>query len=491
MTTTRLILALLIPTCALATPAWTQSAVGNGRLLDANPRVGSGGRNSTLPTYRPLNSQLYVTGQVTGLGRFRGTVGYTPENELSAEVPSAVLDDFRRQSVGLEDVTSGQATYVTSPYLSRTRGVQTRSNVLQRDMLPSYGPRGAQDSAYDRDFYDRFALRGIVPSYEQLMRSPAAETGMGITTPRGDLQNLYDLNVQGNRPGAEALLGLLDSSQRQSLARELSRLGQRRREALDEDYYANERNLPRSLQGSDGAPVRVPPVEGQRSEDAELQGQGLPKPGEDVFFDLLNHFRANEPRSVRPSEGPDAVLQSAARRTVTIDRLAGSSSDPTNALMRLGQEQLGQGRFYDAAEQFGQAIVREGRNPLAHVGRGLSLFAAGEPAAAAQEMETSLQLFPEMMATRVSVMELLDQRVYERRMDNLERQLAGDNPDPNLLFLATYLSHNAGDSERAGKFARMLRNQTSTDNRSYFSRYAEGVQAIQAAQSRSQEAPQE
>ena len=53
---------------------WASAATGqqptqSGRALDASLRVGGSRYNSAVPINSQLNSQLYVTGQVTGLGR--------------------------------------------------------------------------------------------------------------------------------------------------------------------------------------------------------------------------------------------------------------------------------------------------------------------------------------------------------------------------------------------------------------------------------------
>ena len=87
-----------------------------GSELDANYRVGSGGRNIPITPQR-IDSQLYVNGQVSGLGSFQGRVGYFPADELRLNLPSAQLGDFRRQSVGLSDIVRGNP-FAPSPPMS-------------------------------------------------------------------------------------------------------------------------------------------------------------------------------------------------------------------------------------------------------------------------------------------------------------------------------------------------------------------------------------
>ena len=60
-----------------------------------------------------------MTGQVTGLGRFRGNVGYLAPDELHMRMGTAALSDFRRASVGLSDVLLG-VPYQAAPYYDRS-----------------------------------------------------------------------------------------------------------------------------------------------------------------------------------------------------------------------------------------------------------------------------------------------------------------------------------------------------------------------------------
>ncbi|MCD6303402.1 MAG: hypothetical protein J7M21_00385, partial [Planctomycetes bacterium] len=104
---------------AAATSTGQVRQVQDGQTLDANPRIGSFRYNTPLPQSQAVNSQLYVTGQVRGLGYFHGPVGYRASNELGTVLPSSALMGFRRASVGLSDVLAGQ-TYLPAPHYDRT-----------------------------------------------------------------------------------------------------------------------------------------------------------------------------------------------------------------------------------------------------------------------------------------------------------------------------------------------------------------------------------
>ncbi len=77
-----------------------QNALGDGRALDRNLRVGSGGVNTPV---RDLQSQIrynnaIVTGQAAGGRSFRGDLGYRADNEFGASLGSDANYTFRRDA---------------------------------------------------------------------------------------------------------------------------------------------------------------------------------------------------------------------------------------------------------------------------------------------------------------------------------------------------------------------------------------------------------
>ena len=84
----------------LTADALAQNALGDGRALDANLRVGSGGRNEAGRDFR---SELefrnaLVTGNVAGGKSFRGEVGYTAANDFRGVLGSDDIYAFERDS---------------------------------------------------------------------------------------------------------------------------------------------------------------------------------------------------------------------------------------------------------------------------------------------------------------------------------------------------------------------------------------------------------
>ena len=105
---------------------FAQQRVGEeGRSLDANNRVGSGGYNSggisgnLLPG--PTGNQI-VTGNVTGGREFRGGVQYTDPHEFRGNVAGQDFDRFIAGSSGAPQPFSGQ-------------------NMVNNNFQPFYGQR--------------------------------------------------------------------------------------------------------------------------------------------------------------------------------------------------------------------------------------------------------------------------------------------------------------------------------------------------------------
>lgn len=100
-----LIPALLI--CAAAGESLAQNALGDGRALDRNLQVGSGGvlpgrRDPVMDTIRFNNSVMY--GTATGGRSFRGNLGYRAPDQFSGRLGSDDLYTFKRDAA-----TSGLA----------------------------------------------------------------------------------------------------------------------------------------------------------------------------------------------------------------------------------------------------------------------------------------------------------------------------------------------------------------------------------------------
>ncbi|HVX83933.1 MAG TPA: hypothetical protein VH253_03880 [Phycisphaerae bacterium] len=94
-----------IVTCAAAlaaaAPAWGQIQVQqNGSALDANPQVGSGGSNTPVQGYVPINGNNIINGNVNGLSYFHAPAGTTSPYTFQGTLGTSTLQNFERQSAG-------------------------------------------------------------------------------------------------------------------------------------------------------------------------------------------------------------------------------------------------------------------------------------------------------------------------------------------------------------------------------------------------------
>jgi tetratricopeptide (TPR) repeat protein len=97
----------VLAVAGLAMPvAAQQQAGGNGRALDANTQVGSGGTNAVQGQvdYRARND--VVTGNVSGGRGFQGSVNYSAPGEFRGNLGSNQLFDYRARSLGSSPLIS-------------------------------------------------------------------------------------------------------------------------------------------------------------------------------------------------------------------------------------------------------------------------------------------------------------------------------------------------------------------------------------------------
>jgi len=485
MNAARLLMASVV--LALALPALGQvTQTQYGRALDANFLIGSGGVNNINPQ-RYLPGNLYVTGQVTRGRHFRGGVDYAAGNQLSLALPSAGLDDFRRDSYGLDQMGSG-SPYLPGAYLSQSRTVLRPRAIDYRLNAPGSSiPRTSYVSAQQtQQLFDRTvqAYQPIVTDMGKILlvdsriRAVSMADGMAGRTPAGK-SALDDYGVV--RPSASPLFGIIRKEDERHLAEELSAAERARRNAsVDASIAAQVDPRPKAAD---------PLTAGPRATDTLGSGGASVRTGQDVYYDLqqiMNQIlkasaaAAKEPadpsqpkrreRLPLPFEddpnAPAVLRKSPALRRgekgVVIASLAGTSKDLFNLHMQRAEKLLASGKFYAAAERYRIANVLNPVNPLATLGWSLALFGADEPLSAGLQLRRSLRQFYlaiDMMNTTVDVRRLLGEEMLKTRIEGLEARIKrqGDEVDPSLVLLAAFIRESMGDHDQAVKHAKLLK----------------------------------
>jgi tetratricopeptide (TPR) repeat protein len=133
-----------LPSIAMVSAASAQSQQPtNGRVLDANNRIGSGGTNTYAPppSVGVFGNQI-INGNVTGGRQFRGSVGYSDPNEFRGFAPGRSNDNFIKDSaqVGVPTTPppiSGQSV----PYYGASRYASpAQPGFVQNPTAPGYIP---------------------------------------------------------------------------------------------------------------------------------------------------------------------------------------------------------------------------------------------------------------------------------------------------------------------------------------------------------------
>ncbi|GJM24271.1 MAG: hypothetical protein DHS20C16_06860 [Phycisphaerae bacterium] len=202
---------ILALACVLITArdSVAQLAPGSdGRLLDANNQVGSGGINSRAPRNLFNTSNLYITGNTTRGTSFQGFSPVRNQFSLFSSLPSTALANFERDSVGLETITGLGGVGVTNPYFNRTQTVANAGAINRgQNLIGSSAP----------------ASNLYVPTYH----SRPANSGMPDT---GYLANEFNINPSmpsSTLPGTTPLSqysGYANSLEQLRLTRETSDL---------------------------------------------------------------------------------------------------------------------------------------------------------------------------------------------------------------------------------------------------------------------------
>jgi len=181
--------------------------------------------------------------------------------------------------------------------------------------------------------------------------------------------------------------------------------------------------------------------------------------------------------AIMPKSTTAGLVEWQGGRTVLIHSLAGKSKDRFNLQMGRAGKQLRANRFYEAAFNYETAGLQDRRNPLARVGRGLSLLGAGETLSAAYDIERAMSIFPPLAQMRLDLPSIMGDSVIRKQLSALDELIKTAGPEARwrLEFLATYLYYNDKQFDKAKSYAQRL--VKSIKKESIIRTYAEDVLA--------------
>jgi hypothetical protein len=458
---------------ALSAAAFGQgdTRVQTGNVLDANPQVGSRGRNQPSAA-QPINSQLYVTGQVTGLAGFRGTVGYRAANELRLDLPGESVRSFRGRSVGLRGAVGGTG-YRTQPYLDRAQTAMGVRGITSGVAAP--GTNVPTHSTLDRQVANELFGKAT-QSYKQILRTPVRVVSTAMPPVGAEplapgwisaaAAAVPDRFEEMDRPGDTALFQLASYGEREELIRQL-RLRRDDEEEIDEDDRRLDTRVDTRVD-----PLTPPeaPLRPEAEAPEEPSDRQMPKPGEDAFHDLLMALREREVvarQAERERKGEDvfepteedAEAEEDGKGLIIIRTLGGRHRDHFNQFMNEGGRLLKAGRYYDAADKYRAAVIVNPHNPMARIGSALALFGAGESFSGGYHLRRAMELFPPLMETRLNITGMVEMKAFSQRLDDLKDALAeqaGAYDSPVTLLLGAYLCASMNEQANARRYAYRL-----------------------------------
>ncbi|GAB4554927.1 MAG: hypothetical protein Tsb0013_17620 [Phycisphaerales bacterium] len=427
-----------------------QDALGDGRALDSNLRVGSGGRNPEARDYRRelAYRNAIVTGNVPGGFAFRGDVGYTAANDFRGATGSDELFAFQRDAF-LSGLATRGIDGIASLQSSLAYGVTGQSDGLMGNVIINR-PSASLDAG---DLAPGSAPQriDIYSTIGGSLRAPSAITLQDIERP-SFLNTLQDRSgTTIGYIGASDLMGLravpptnsLYGSRDPLLDRDiLERL--REDPTLSTPLVTDEPQRPdlrlptyQKLMESLGIPTRIEDTVDERIDDGMDEPVRTTFPlGGDPLAPVREALREAErrddpftrstgpvPERVEPvvPEADDGGAEDASEetfrdrldravraaeevlgRSVDIDALGTTSEDP--AFLRhfdRGVELLEAGRFFDAEERFAAALQLAPGDPNAAIGRLHAQIGAGMFLSAGANLRRLLVAYPEFIAARV------------------------------------------------------------------------------------------
>jgi len=127
-----------------------------------------------------------------------------------------------------------------------------------------------------------------------------------------------------------------------------------------------------------------------------------------------------------------------------LQTFVGEGASATNEELGQAEAAMARGRYYDAVQHYDRVRRLDPDNPLALVGKGHALLAAGEYVSAALSLLSGLERFPELARFQVDLTALMGGgEIVDKRRADLMVQLER-NEEPQLRFLLGYLEVHTG-----------------------------------------------
>ena len=454
-----------------------------GHLLDANPRIGSFGLNTNtrLDSLIP-RANLYVTGNVTGGARFQGAVPYRSGYEFQGSLGSGTLSDFRRDSTGLNTLSSpigSRRPYIdASRSVTRTYGrnvVNTRG--INKVQLTPVGATLLGQYSYDsgssmRPLSKTYSLgsSSLMPKFKMAdtHAAPANLRPWATKTPKARRDGLFQPGIAPAQKNISSIqtetspTGLDKTSfetrppQLQGLYRQPTPTTEQSNVLPDGQKKPDQTDQMR--QSNSPVPFQLHEIKtgqayltNQSSDKTSDLPSAVSRPRAALIQSRLFHSPLSRPSRLGAGSGMTAAAPVA--KTGNSDdsnsELAEAYRQQLDFYTNRGEKLMRQRQYYQAANAYGTAIVYEPHNARLHLAKAQALLGAGEYMSSAYFLNQALELSPELAGTETKL-ELIfpDRKKFEEQMKELDtwQKRSGQ---PMLLFLKGYALYLAGDLEQA------------------------------------------
>lgn len=373
----------------------------------------------------------FVTGNVRAGKSFQGTVPYQDSgSRLSSDLPSLRLSDFRRDSVGIEDIGTGVEYGLPLPYIPSSAAVTTPGMVDRRFapaeayIPPTVGPYGygmviPLPQAYGQGG-DDVALwsPGVFLGEE----GGVAAVPDGLPLPQGfwDMLEAYTEGGEETEPAFSLAQGAEGEEPEPSDAYGL-------RGTLPQNIYDPHRDMGEA--GEEAPAFGGSALYWLKDETASAAETGETEMSAEIAPQYMDTGAIVPP----PAGGLQQIPQSRYAEQV-----------------RRAHEAMKAGRFAEAERIYGDALARDPGRPAAAFGRAHALLGLAYYHQASLVLVRYLRVHPAWAADLPDLKSVyVDAQMYERTVSDLERSAKGEGATPAHRFLLGYVLCAGGRRDEA------------------------------------------
>lgn len=406
-----------------------------------------------------VNTQdLIMTGNVRGGKSFQGNTPFGQTgSELSRDLPSLRLSNFRRDSVGLEDLGSGVEYGAPAPYFPRTGAVTTPYTAATRFQptdtrygVPNYNVGALPPATPTGTGLNPSALPGGVTQEEA---AAGAVTGIpagveGLSIPRSALEYV-DALIDGRYSAAQlqALAVTAEADSRGITGPADTRLGATA--PMVQPLDAGQ-TRPGNIFDPDAAPAGEGELEKRLAD--QIRREALDSAwtsGEPRSAKLTNSLALPGATAPPAEDAPDESEGA----TLPAPSLSYRPASAYDEYVRRADEYMKQGRYDQAESMYASALTMDPDKPAAAFGR-VNAIAGGRLYLQAIVVLTRFMMRHPEWAKEIPDIRaaLAKEGAYDRVVSDLKHTVAISPTDPGHKLLLGYVLFAGDDKETARRY---------------------------------------